>query len=121
MNTPCAQLTHLDNGIIRAEFYAILDSAKDAKKHAEDCLVFTNGEKRPYLSDVRKVKKTTREARLVFASEVSAQACKAVALIIGSGISKIMGNIFMKFNKPLYPTKIFTNEEQAKKWLKQFL
>lgn len=120
MNTPCAQLRHLENGIIGAVFNATLESAEDAKKHAEDCLVFTNGEKRPYLSDVRKVKKTSREARIIFASEVSAEACKAVALIIGSRISKIIGNVFMTFNKPLYPTKLFTDEEQAKRWLQQF-
>ncbi len=33
---------------------------------------------------------------------------------------KIVGNFFLKFDKPARPTKIFTKEEEAVEWLKQF-
>jgi hypothetical protein len=32
-----------------------------------------------------------------------------------------MGNIFPSINKPLIPTRLFTNEKEAKEWLKQHL
>jgi len=34
---------------------------------------------------------------------------------------KIIGNVYMKFNKPGRPTKIFTDKDEAIKWLKTFL
>ena len=46
---------------------------------------------------------------------------KAMALIANSAFSTIIGNVFMSFSKPPFPMKIFTNEEEAKKWLKQYL
>ncbi|MEO6903659.1 MAG: hypothetical protein ABI315_11015 [Bacteroidia bacterium] len=42
----------------------------------------------------------------------------AEAYIVKSLAQKLMGNVYLSFNKPIYPTKIFTDEELAITWLK---
>jgi len=41
------------------------------------------------------------------------------AILLESKISSYFANIFLKFSKPKVPTKLFTIEEEAVKWLKQ--
>jgi hypothetical protein len=41
------------------------------------------------------------------------------AILIDSRISSYFANIFLKFSKPKVPTKLFTVEEEAIKWLKE--
>ena len=40
------------------------------------------------------------------------------AIVIGSKISSYFANIFLKFSRPKVPTKLFTDVEEALKWLK---
>jgi glutaredoxin len=46
---------------------------------------------------------------------------KAEAFIINSIAMRIIANFYLKINKPQRPTKMFTHEEEAIKWLKTFL
>jgi hypothetical protein len=39
------------------------------------------------------------------------------AIVIGSKISSYFANIFLKFSRPKVPTKLFTDETEARKWL----
>jgi hypothetical protein len=41
------------------------------------------------------------------------------AIIIDSKISSYFANIYLKFSQPKVPTRLFTNEEEAVKWLKE--
>lgn len=45
----------------------------------------------------------------------------AAAILIDSKISSYFANIFLKFSKPKFPTKLFTSEEEALKWLNEQL
>ena len=48
-------------------------------------------------------------------------------LVIGMGIivksvfTRAMSELFMRFHRPPYPTRIFTDEEAALQWLTQYL
>ncbi len=44
----------------------------------------------------------------------------AFALVFSSSIGRVLGNFFIQVDKPQYPTKLFTNEEEAVTWLMQF-
>lgn len=57
--------------------------------------------------------KTRQKAASEFRPHVAGQ-----AILIDSKISSYFANIFLKFSKPKVPTKLFTNEEDAIKWLK---
>lgn len=41
------------------------------------------------------------------------------AILINSKVSSYFANIFLKFNKPKVPTRLFTQEEEALGWLKE--
>ncbi len=41
------------------------------------------------------------------------------AIVIESKISSYFANLFLKFSNPKVPTRLFTNESDAEKWLKE--
>lgn len=41
------------------------------------------------------------------------------AILIDSRVSSYFANIFLKFSQPKVPTRLFTNEQEAVKWLKE--
>jgi hypothetical protein len=45
----------------------------------------------------------------------------AAAILIDSKISSYFANIFLKFSKPKFPTRLFTDENEAVKWLNEQL
>jgi hypothetical protein len=77
--------------------------------------------KRPLLIDSRGIKSMTRDARNQFSTKGRETQTLAFGIVIGSQVSKVIGNFFMGINKPAVPTRLFDNEEGAIQWLKQFL
>ena len=59
------------------------------------------------------------ESRALLASEEFIKTHKASAYITKSISSKIIGNFFIQFNKPITPTKLFNKEEFGLIWLKK--
>ena len=93
----------------------------EAKLAIQSIIKITKGEKKPVLVDTRQIKSMTHKSRQYLAGQETADALRAVALLINSPISKIIGNFFVNFSKPLVPTKLFTDENEALAWLKGFL
>jgi hypothetical protein len=60
---------------------------------------------------------TTVELRQLIASDEYTQLRFATAIVTESLAGKIIGNFFIKVNKPGSPTKIFSKEEDAFRWL----
>ena len=77
--------------------------------------------KRPLFSDIRKCKSITHEARTHYAREEAGKDLSACALLIGSPIGRIIGNFFLRINKPIYPTRLYTSEHGAIEWLKRYV
>jgi len=75
----------------------------------------------PMLCDLTNVVNMTRECRAHFAGKEHAEIFTKCALIINSPLSKIIGNFFLGANKPLRPTKLFTNKEEGLEWLRKDL
>lgn len=71
------------------------------------------------LLDVTHISEMTREARDYVAAEFP-KYLKAMALISNSVFGKTIANIFFTIKTQPYPTKMFNDEEQAKKWLKRY-
>jgi len=61
-----------------------------------------------------------REDREYIAKELKS-ITKALAMITNSPMSRMIANLFFTFMPPTYPTKMFTNEKDAKEWIKQYL
>jgi hypothetical protein len=61
----------------------------------------------------------TREARELAAKPEYALNRRAKAIVISSIAQRIIGNYFLKVNKPRGLVKLFTSEEAAVKWLRK--
>ena len=79
----------------------------------------TGGRATPLLVDMREVGQLDRAARLEFARRYDT--VSAVALVVGTPLTRMIGNLFMRMNKPLTPTKMFDKEAPAVEWLIRFL
>lgn len=49
------------------------------------------------------------------------QVVKAMALISSSPLSRMIANLFFGLKPPPYPVKFFSNEMEAKEWIKQYI
>ena len=45
----------------------------------------------------------------------------AVALVVGTPLSRVVGNLFLRVSRPPFPVRLFDNEESALVWLKGFV
>ena len=70
-----------------------------------------------YLSDSPIPDKATRK----FATEQLPNVYSAMAMVSKPGLSKFIMNILFKFKQPAIPMKSFTDDKEAREWLKQFL
>lgn len=82
---------------------------------------FFKGKKYPILIDSRGIGSMSYEARRHFSVRGRDTKTCAFGIIIGSTVSRVLGNFYLGINKPAVPTKLFDNEEEATEWLKQFL
>lgn len=72
----------------------------------------------PTVIDVRQLKGVNKTARNYAAkAEEAKEDMENVAAIIDSGLSKVIGNFFLRFSKPLVTTRLFTKEDQAREWV----
>ena len=110
------------NGIVCCTYLPDTDiTLENAIIDIEAIASFCKKMKRPVFVDIRARHSIRKEARKYFAGEVTAKSINAVALFVDSPVSRMMANFFIGLNKTLYPTKMFTQEEKAKEWLKGFL
>lgn len=69
------------------------------------------------LVDMRGVQAQTRQAREYFVSEEVAAKISAVALLVESPVSRMIGNFFLRLGSHRIPTQLFTEEAAAEAWL----
>ncbi len=73
----------------------------------------------PTLVRLEQVKGTSKAARDFFATSPENGALSSrVAMVIGSPIARIVANFFVGLNKTAHPTKLFTDESRAWRWLR---
>ncbi len=112
-----------ENEIVWGELLADITTEKLAKENIdaqERIRNSMNKEKTRVIIDMSAVFEISKEARDYFANERTASIQRATALLIGSAVSRIIGNFFLGLNKPITPTRLFTDPEEAIKWLHTF-
>jgi len=62
-----------------------------------------------------------KETRIFMASAESLKYSKAEAFLLKSLAQKILINFYIRVDKPLVPTRVFTDKQKAIDWLKEFL
>jgi hypothetical protein len=84
----------------------------------EQALTLVDGQKFTILFDANHRGNITPEARTQFACQEYTDVRIGAAIVTNSIANKIIGNFFIKFNKPASPTRIFSNESAAIEWLR---
>lgn len=76
---------------------------------------------KPTMVLMQDIARVDREARAFFASEEYMRLCSQTALVVGSPVSRVIGNFFVGINRPKYPHKIFDDHELAVEWLRGYV
>ncbi len=109
-------------GFVRATMRRGLEmDLADAREALEATARISAGRRVPILVDSRWLKSQSREAREHFVGEEAARITLAVALLVGSPVSRMIGNFFLRRKAHRAPTQLFTDEDEAVAWLSRFL
>ncbi len=81
----------------------------------------SSGSTFPILVNLKEINYISKEARNHFSMQNRSAGVTAIAMLIKSPGSRIIGNFFLGLNKPTVPTKLFTDKNKAIAWLKQFV
>lgn len=91
-------------------------------KHVQQSISFLgNKAKMPIFFTAHEFLTVSEEARVFAASEEGIVFTLANAVLIDSLPKKILFNFFLKFNRPISPTKGFRSREEAFNWLQMIL
>ena len=81
---------------------------------------FSQGKKKPLLTDARLLKNINREARVYWESQEITQTIAATATL-SSPIVRVLGSLYTSLNKPPFEIRYFSSQSDALAWLKGFL
>ena len=94
-------------------------SLTDAIENVDAQVKLAGGKVRPILCDITRCKSISKEARNHYGST---RAFSALALVGGSPIGNIIGNIFIAvYGSRQIPTRMFLKEADAVRWLNGFI
>ncbi len=120
-DTPTSIFWFDENGIICAVIKNIkTPTLEDAIENVEDFKKVIGERKVCLLIDVTNSAESSKEIRDYAANEFP-KFVKAIALLSQSAFGKMLANLFFTIKSQPYPTKMFTDEKEAKEWLKQYL
>lgn len=118
--TPLGTSWFDEDGILHSNLKSIPLTLENMKYSFDVLRQITNNKKVCILADAtyaRPIEKKVRE----FASEEISKFLKAIAIISSSPVGTMIANIFLTLKGQPVPTKIFTDEKDAREWLKQYL
>jgi hypothetical protein len=112
----------LPEGIIRTEAKAGVDIVLGyAIENSLTVNELCRGHKHPLLIDLKHLQSITPQARAYFSARDRETDICAFAFLIHSRFQRMVGNIFIQFNNPPIPTRLFNDEENALTWLRTFV
>ncbi|MCW3071589.1 MAG: hypothetical protein JWO44_1479 [Bacteroidetes bacterium] len=89
----------------------------DAREMRKVYLRFSDNRPFAILLDASADFTPTNEARVLLASREFTETRIAAAFVTRSLANKLIGNFFIRFNKPASPTRMFNDEPAAFEWL----
>jgi len=108
------------DGIVQLAWAArVAIVVEDAVAAIEAMAQLTGGRQSPLLVDVHEQGPMDRPARTEFTRR--GDLVSAVALIVGTPLSRLMGNFFLSVSKPVAPTRLFDDDASAIAWLRGFV
>lgn len=122
VETRVARLWWADDGIFWVVILPNVEvDAPDIDEVFQSRLQLTGHTSVPIYTDLRAIRSATRKA-LLRSGHTDVQAgITAIGVSISSPVSRFVGTFFMRLSRLPYPFKIFTSEEEALNWLKDFI
>ncbi|WP_437968589.1 hypothetical protein WMF04_04535 [Sorangium sp. So ce260] len=111
-----------ENRIVRFDVdEGAVQTLDDAKENIAANKRFNKGTPYPVLCDLTRCKGTDLDARNYYASDEATQAYRAMALLGGRPVGRMIGNIFLAvYGNRAKPIRLFADEREAIQWLKGF-
>lgn len=113
-----------NNGILYSrpkESAPIAQSIEDIRTEMIKLREFLGGKKVSMIIESNsKASSPPKSQRDVIEAELNS-ITKAMAIISTSPLSRMVANLFFSFKPPQYPFKMFSNEDDALNWVKQYL
>lgn len=120
VENPYATIIFRDDAILQIIYADKLLSKSEVESVFESQRAHSPWDISPILAMGKSFSNLDSEAREFLSSDMVLKHCSALAIIAQSLGEKMAANFFIKFSKPLKPTKFFSNEQEALEWLKQF-
>lgn len=104
-----------DDELVRIDWapHAEIDEI-DAQAACDATETVTGGRALPLLVDGRSIRSLSRQGREVFRAFQRGP----VASIVGSPLSRTVGNFYVALSRPEHPVKLFGDEAEAVAWLR---
>lgn len=110
-----------DGRVLRATFRAGCQvTGADARGHMEVMREIVGENAVPVLIDMSAIGSQDREARAIYAGDEALGFTRCCAIVIGSPVARVIGSFFLGLNRPRYPTRLFTDLDDAEAWLMAF-
>ena len=110
-----------EDGILFCEFLSEIADFELIDSGVKKRLEITGTKKTVMVSDIRRFRSSTREARQRMSAKDAAEGIVAVGIIMNSKVQQVMYNFFNAIYKQPAPAKVFTTKEDAVEWIKQFI
>ncbi len=116
--TRCGRTWLDESGVVLVENLAGADQTlEDAIENIRVTAIECGGVRRPTLVDLTGLKAISRDARNYYASPAGTRHATAIALVVGSPLSRMMGNFFIGMNRLAVPVRLFGTRQDAMAWL----
>ncbi|MBI3512108.1 MAG: hypothetical protein HY064_15730 [Bacteroidetes bacterium] len=118
-----SRISLMDNGIVKLVCGDdVVYDIKEIRENLKCIAEIGKGKRLPVMNVGGKYTLVTKEGReFVAKAEYSRKMISAEGYVMRSTAQKMIAGFYMRINKPKMPTRFFTNEEGAIKWLKKFL
>ncbi len=120
IHTDIAVAREIESNLLMVEYLPnASETENSAREMFELCSEGFNGKPWSVLIDIRNLISITKEARAFYAKQPARYNCRRAALLVNSYLSMLTANIFMWFDQPAIPTRMFTSEANALQWIHQ--
>ena len=112
---------HPEGYVLAEVLPGVVSDLDDAIVNVEAVARLAAGRPRALLLDLRAhASSATRECREYYAGAEAQAVNLAVAMLVRSNISRILGNFFLGLNKTRFPFRMFSDVDEALAWLRSF-
>ncbi|GMQ88369.1 MAG: hypothetical protein BMS9Abin08_1610 [Gammaproteobacteria bacterium] len=110
-----------EDGIVRIEYPQDFNLTLQVMQAVNQQHRRITTDRRPVLVYAESVASAEYEAQQFASTEQAIELTTCLAIIVKSFFTRAMAELFMKFHKPPYPTRVFNDEKAALVWLETFL